>query len=350
MSSTTDRDQSTDESLFQQLVAADFDPVSFLNDSLPSISLPPALSPDKVRSRDLSLQNLSNGTQSFLTEINAQNIRSSSALSQLTDEILRSGSRLAYEVEVLREDTNALNESLGDLLKEDIQKLTGATPGGANEDSTTIDDYGTSEQHIQSNVLTNGYEPDFIGQLRMLGQVKEKLEAVISVFGEAMKWPPPPSENSIASSLISVSAPGPGEEGIQTRSEKGKEFAKKTQAEILDLLSDDTGGGPDVEAATAKVEALRILSGVWKGTVEERPRGKFVEGLRKLVDEKRSQIEGIAATRLRSQQPPRGHDTASARGNQSAAGDRTESDTANTSGPGGLFRNLQRLRGEIYLD
>ena len=105
-----------DDRSLQHFTNTTFDSVSFLNDSLPSLSLTSTLQPELARSKNASLQEVSTQTQGFLTRVNAQNIRYASALSQLTDEILRSGSRLVYEVEVLRGDAIALHESLTDTL------------------------------------------------------------------------------------------------------------------------------------------------------------------------------------------------------------------------------------------
>jgi hypothetical protein len=325
---------STIDSSIQDFTETTFDPVSFLNDALPALSLS-----DQVRSKDLSIQLVSTQTQALITKLNAQNIRFASALSQLTDEILRSGSRLAYEVEVLRGDANALHESLTDTLQESIQKFT--------LDSTSADGKDASATEEQPNRLAHDSDPEFISQLRMLGQVKGRLEQVINVFGEAMQWPLPPSELSLTSSLISVSAPEPGSEG-HSREEKGKEFAKKVRMEIVELLS-NTAGGPDIEAATSKITALRSLSAVWKGTAEERARNKFVDSLSKLVEDKRRQLEARSLSQV-----PRAADAAAQRSSSTpgrpSTGSARERPGNESSAGSGLFRNLQRLRDEIYLD
>ncbi len=328
------------DSSIQDYTNTTFDPVSFLNDSLPALSVSSTSRPDQARSKDSSLQEVSTRTQAFLTKVNAQNLRFASGLSQLTDEILRSGSRLAYEVEVLRGDANALHESLTDTLQDDIQIFTLA-------DTQAEDERVSSAGKAQVNRNEDDHDPEIIGQLRMLGQVKARLEEVISVFGEAMKWPLPPSELSLTSSLISVSAPEPGSES-HSREEKGKQFAKKAKAEVIELLS-NIAGGPDIEAATKEVDALRLLSAIWKGTAEERARNKFVDSLSKLVEDKRRQVEARSIS-----QPPRATDSAVPRSSSIPGRPSTEpakDRSGNESGGGGgLFRNLQRLRDEIYLD
>jgi hypothetical protein len=238
-------------------------------------------------------------------------------------------------VEVLRGDANALHESLTDTLHEDIQKLT-------------VGEIATWAKNGEGQAAggADGQDPDFIKQLRMLGQVKARLEDVINVFGEAMKWPLPPSELSLTSSFISVSAPEPGSDG-HTREEKGKEFAKKTRAEVTELLS-HSAGDPDIEAAARKIEGLRQLASVWKGTVEERPRNRFVDSLEKLVEDKRRQVDALSVS-----QPARRLDgewqRSSSIPGRASSGQARPNNEVSTAG-GGLFRNLQRLRDEIYLD
>src|SRR6202012_2923462 len=83
---------------------------------------------------------LSSQTQDLLSQLNAHTTRLSAILTQLTDDILRSGGRLAYQVEVLRGETIGLTETLTDGLKDDITRFV---PSGVSlkveeteEDST----------------------------------------------------------------------------------------------------------------------------------------------------------------------------------------------------------------------
>lgn len=308
----------------------DFDAVDFLNNTLPSLSVTTNFHIEHAKSKGVTLQEAASRTQNLHANLNTQIIRDSSELSRLTDEIVRSGSRLAYEVEVLRGDANALHESLTETLLEEISKFTIAEDSSAHEDGETAQKDPSSKGASQS--------PEFIRQLRMLGQVKTRLEEVVKVFGEAMEWPLAPSESSLASSLISVSAPESGSES-HTREERGKEFSRKTKAEITKLLN-NTGTGPDVEAALQKVEALRVLATVWKGTTEERPRNKFVESLSKTVTDRRD-TEGRHQPSPRVNPIPRPSSTPGSRLSRDHQGGETG---------GGLFRNLQRLRDEIYLE
>jgi hypothetical protein len=330
-----------------------FNPVDFLNSAIPSFA--PSNSPQKSpkSSKVTQIQDTATQVQALLAKLNAQNIRYSNALSQLTDEILRSGSRLAYEVEILRGDANGLHDVLTDTLHDDIKKLGLGTTETVPEGLVKGDDAaGTPTQGLDSGFASgprNDHEPDFIPQLRMLSQVKARLEEVINVFGEAMEWPLAPSEISIASSLISVSAPEPGSD-THTQEQKAREAIKRLRSEVTNLLDNDGDGYASLEAAVAQVESLRSLTTVWKGTAEEKARIKFVDSLARLVDERRkvldaSQDSGRQGTGNESQRPSSmlGRPAAS----QVRAG-RNATDGSNQSG--GLLRNLQRLRDDFYLD
>ncbi|KAI9369724.1 hypothetical protein BJX61DRAFT_132894 [Aspergillus egyptiacus] len=314
-----------------------YDPVDFLNDVLPPLALQ-SQSQLQSSSRTVNLSELSARVQNILSQTNAHNVRHSTALTTLTDEILRSGGRLAYEVEVLRGETISLSELVSERLSDEIGRFVGENTG-LESTPTSTPESGSSpgeqnQDQEQKQEATAPKEPDHITNLRTLTIVRARLEEIIRTFGQAMEWPLPPSETSLASSFISVSAPDTGPDS-HSREEKGQEVAKKLRAEITGLLDSEPGLG-GVEAATRRVEELRVLAMVWKGTAEEKARSRFVEGLAKVVEERRRAIEFAA-------QPQGGAVGASysGRGHQ-----RQESE-----GPGGgIFRNLQRLRDEIYLE
>jgi hypothetical protein len=194
-----------------------------------------------------------------------------------------------------------------------------------------------------------GNEPGFIQHLRMLSQVKARLEDVINVFGEAMKWPLAPSELSITSSLITVSAPEPGSD-THTQEERAREAAKRLRSEVTNLLDSGDGGYAGIEAATIRMESLRSLMTVWKGTAEEKARTKFVDSLAKLIDDR---IKLLDARQDLSKQgmgaPPQRPSSMLGRPSPSnIRADRNANDSSNQ--PGGLLRNLQRLRDDFYVD
>ncbi|KAI9934322.1 hypothetical protein AWENTII_008730 [Aspergillus wentii] len=324
-----------------------FDPADFLNDTLPPLTLASS-QPNASRSPgSIPLSELSTQVQSLLSQVNAQNVRLSNNLTQLTDEILRSGGRLAYEVEVLRGETVGLSDTLTEVLRDDITKFvpdgldTTAEKGG--KDDETEGDGDVIPSSLDADVAVDAAaaaptikDPEYITKLRTLNQVRARLEEVVQTFGEAMEWPLPPSETSLTSSFISVSGPEAGPDS-HSREEKGQEIMKKLRAEVAALLDSNGGGLEGVEAAARRVEAVRVLATVWKGSAEEKARNRFVDSLGKMVEDRRRTLENQA-----DQQSQQRSSSSSRR----PAHQRQESE-----GPGGgLFRNLQRLREEIYLE
>jgi hypothetical protein len=171
-----------------------FDPADYLNATLPSLSLSTVASRPLKQGNAVPLADLSSQTQDLLSQLNAHTTRLSTVLTQLTDDILRSGARLAYEVEVLRGETIGLTETLTDGVKGDIEKFlpggvrleaevseeeTPSTDGDAsqNPEDDTAKEKGTGTEKTRADPT-----PDYISQLQTLTQI-------------------------LTSSLISVSAP-----------------------------------------------------------------------------------------------------------------------------------------------
>ncbi|KAJ5360881.1 hypothetical protein N7517_010072 [Penicillium concentricum] len=312
-----------------------FDPADFLNDTLSPLTVASA-QPNASRSPgSVPLTELSTQVQSLLSQINAQNIRLSSTLSQLTDEILRSGGRLAYEVEVLRGETIGLSETLTEVLRDDIAKFVpepspeDGRKTEPEEDAPKEDESATNPDEKNKPIRT---DPEYITNLRTLSQVRSRLEDVVQTFGDAMSWPLPPSEISFSSSFISVSGPDLGPEG-QDREEKGQEMMKKLRAEVTGLLDSEGGGYAGLDAANRRVEALRTLATVWNTSAEEKARNRFVDSLANIVEDRRRILD--------QQDQNRG---------QSKSRSEARRDSDSGAPAGGLFRNLQRLREEIYLE
>jgi len=74
----------------------------------------------------------------------------------------------------------------------------------------------------------------------------------------------------------------------------GKEYMQKQRAEIADLVD---AGAHDVDrdaynAALQRVEDLRRLAVVWKGTAEEGARSRFVDELESIIDSKKPPTRG----------------------------------------------------------
>jgi hypothetical protein len=341
-----------------------FDPAEFLNDALPPLTLATSQPHASKTPGAVPLADVSTRSQSVLSQLTAQNLRLSNILTQLTDEILRSGGRLAYDVEILRGETIGLWETLTESSHVDIGRFL---PMGLDASTT---EEGMESHAKEEDPQKGALEPPFITQLRTLSQVRARLEQVVHTFGEAMEWPLPPSEVSFASSFISVSAPEPGPDH-HSREEKGEEVAKKLRAEIADLLDSEDGSEAGLEAATQRVEALRRLASVWKGTVEEKARNRFVDSLAKTVEDRRRILDGQSKDREqrrdRSERSPRRLSSRKSRSSidHNTVEDRSKGDGGGPGGSaaaagggggggggsgGGLLRNLQRLRDEIYLD
>ncbi|EFQ98294.1 hypothetical protein MGYG_01327 [Nannizzia gypsea CBS 118893] len=332
------------EPLLPQFSDPSFDPVDFLNDTLPPLNTSQSRSAGGSSIADVSAR-----TQSLLSQITAQNARLSNTLNQLTDEIIRSSGRLAYEVEVLRGETIGLSDTLTDTLQDDIrsllpQGLPEPTSAAVQEDvHPTNEKGGDKDPCAKTHSEVTQEDPEYISRLRTLMQVRTRLEEVIQVFGDAMEWPLPPSEVSITSSFISVSAPEAGPES-RSLEEKGREVAKKFRSQVTGLLDSNGGGEAGLEAAARRVEELRLLAGVWKGTVEEKPRLKFVDSLAKIVEDRRKVLESQA--REREEKDNRKAVGTASKGRTSELPSREKPESTGS----GLMRNLQRLRDEIYLE
>lgn len=296
--------------IIQPFLQPDFDPANFLNNSLPSLSLSTRPPPGTANITDLSSQ-----TQSLLAQLNAQTARLSTSLTQLTDEIIRSGGRLAYEVEVLRGETTGLTDTLENGLKKDIELLAPArkdTEKEKDSSQTTPEKDAAAAANTNPSSATDSTpeQPAYLESLRTLSTLRERLDSVIRVFGAATAWPVAPSEVSSggASNFISVSSPEANEE-TRNLEEKAKAYTDTLRSEVADLLSNpnDAAG---LSAASARVEELRVLAEVWKGTVEEKARGRVVEGLRKMVEEKQKSVGKGNGNKAGGQatQPQRGVD------------------------------------------
>ncbi|KAF2003720.1 hypothetical protein P154DRAFT_80582 [Amniculicola lignicola CBS 123094] len=330
------------DAALQPFLHPGFDAADYLNTTLPSLSLSSVSSRPLKQSHAVSLADLSSQTQDLLSQLNAHTNRLSTILTQLTDDILRSGGRLAYEVEVLRGETIGLTETLTTDLFPSIKKflpkgitLEEPVPTTPTEDvqpppTTTTDLPPTKEANTKAEAEAdlNPPTPPYLTSLRTLTLIRTRLDAVIRVFGEAMQWTLPPSEISLTSSLISVSAPDPSSDHA-SREQKGRAFSDALRAEISDLITGEEGDGEGggAEAAMVRIQALRDLALVWKGTAEEKARVKFVEGLVKVAEER------VKSVREAAQRQKGGR-------RQSV---RKEPAVSQKGGGGGFLDNLQRL-------
>ena len=318
----------------QPFLADNFDPADYLNSTLPSLATSSGAR-GTLATRSVQLPELSTQLQSLLAQLNAHTTRLSNTLNQLTDEIIRSGSRLAYEVEVLRGDTAGLSDSFNSGLRKDIEVFTSRAESGSNGPTN-----GTMGDEVKANEAPgNGTaEPEYLVRLKTLTAVRARLDAVIQVFGDAMAWPLAPSELAgVTSSIISVSAPDSDGEA-RGREEKGKEYVEKMRSEISELLgaANDAAG---LEAALVRIEELKQLAEVWKGTAEEKARMRIIENLSKPVEERQRALE-------KSGKPT----TLPTRGADMRYGSGVSDSRAVNGGGYGFFSNLRKLRDDIYMD
>ena len=331
-------DFSTDAFLDDSFNAADY-----LNCNLPPLQISDVSSSSSTTSELAALAEVSAKTQALVLQLNAQSSRISSSLTKVTDEIIRSGGRLAYEVENLKGDAAGLTEVLHKDLKEPIGKII---PGGLAskeaEKDVKISAVGKNErggkEGIAENAKVAGSQLEFISELSTLAFVRERIQSVIEVFGKAMEWVLPPSEYSITSSIISVSAPEPGNTD-QSMEEKGRAYSKKIQSEIKSLVdvAEDVQG---LKSAYARVEELRELGQVWKGTSEERARVKFVDSLQKVVEDKENMLQRRGRQRRVDKQV---RDDSTKRSSSQTMRQTTETKY-------GFLGNLQRMRDGLYLE
>ncbi|CAN9251503.1 unnamed protein product [Alternaria alternata] len=297
-----------------------FDAAEYLNATLPSLSL--ASRPKS--SNAVSLADLSSQTQDLLSQLNAHTTRLSAILTQLTDDILRSGGRLAYEVEVLRGEAFGLTETLTDGLKGDVQKFI---PGGISIKTESTGD------ELKSPTTSQTDAPDAQPSQPTLEEPDETTPEYISD-------PPHPRHSPLASrdgyqgaSLISVSAPEPGTDSA-SREQKGKEFAASLRTEIADPITGDPEGG--MEKAEIRIQALRDLAQVWKGTAEEKARAKFVESLVELAEDKQRELD---------REKERNKDRGQQRPGRSGSVPKQQQPQQQRGG--GFLENLQRIRGLV---
>ncbi|KAK3344064.1 hypothetical protein B0T25DRAFT_316580 [Lasiosphaeria hispida] len=284
-----------------------FDAAAYLNATLPPLHTGTS-SASKSSQVAVPLAELSIQAQSSLSQLNAHTTRLTNTLTELTDDILRSGGRLAYEVELLRGETLSLSEALTEGLHDDIEKFV---PGGIHE--ALADSQSTSTHQRRLSVAAAAVaapisaddaappgppgggaaetavapdEPSYITQLRTLTLVRARLDSVIKTFGDAMEFVFPPSEVSVSSSFLSVSAPDAGGENHSTE-EKGQQVLCTLRDEISNLLAPQNADPiKGIEEAARRIEELKELSLVWKGTAEEKGRTKFIEGLARMVEER----------------------------------------------------------------
>ncbi|KAI1179738.1 hypothetical protein F4777DRAFT_397363 [Nemania sp. FL0916] len=359
----------------QRFLGPAFSPADYLNATLPSLQTKSNNNNNNDGiggSGSVPLAELSTQAQTQLSQLNAHTTRLTNTLTQLTDDILRSGSRLAYEVELLRGETLSLSEALTDALRDDVAKFVPdrlpdsvTETRGANNTSTSqaistrqrsasvaatlpppppqAEEPTAAPASTENGPAKNPLDPPYIGQLQTLTLVRSRLDTVVKTFGDAMEFVFPPSEVSVSSSFLSVSAPEPGSEARSTE-EKGQKVLKQFREEISDLLH-ATGPGSDpvegIERAARRIEELKDLAAVWNGTAEEKGRTKFIDSLAKMVEDRHRELMREveqAARRDGKMDAEPGH-----RRSANGSLDATASESRGLSGYG-IMSQLQRLR------
>ncbi|KAF1729888.1 hypothetical protein CRV24_010431 [Beauveria bassiana] len=364
----------TSDEFVRDFLGPSFDPATFLNAKLPPLA-PRSSGAAATPAGAVPLADLSQQANALLSQLSAQTTRLSSTLTQLTDDILRSGSRLAYQVELLRGETLSLNETLHETLQEDIAKFlpegihgkqdekgNESVGGEDGQDEERKDKANEADAYAQLPISTAtgaigaSNEPTCVQQLRTLTLVRSRLEDVIKIFGDAMDFGFPPSEVSVSSSFLSVSAPEPGSDQ-QSSEAKGQQNLKDLRDEISSLLRPDREGGAvdpvaGIERAANRIEELKTLNAVWRGTAEEKGRSRFIESLAKMVEDRHRELMRELEQQQQQQQQQRGASPAKKTGDgmvrgtgSPALGDETR--PAQPPGGFGLMSQLQKLRNGL---
>lgn len=338
---TVSRSSSITDPNLTPFLSQHFSPIEYLNATLPSSS---TSSNSTNKPTSLSLSALASQTQSHVSALAAQSTRLTETLNALTDDILRVSPRLTYEVELLRGEAISLSDSLspsGNL----HASVTQFVPDTSNSSLPPVDQQRENAPILPSldtdpaGSVGNPPIAAPIDSLRTLLHVRSRLTRVSQIFSLALSWPFPPSLLP-KSSLISVSSPAD-----HTYEAQGQAACARLRQETIDLLAEPEEG---VLKAAEMVQELRTCVELWKGTTEEKARGKFVEELEEMVEEarrKNREANRVKET-LKISPQPKGSPLAGIDRDIPALPSR-HADTA--SGPG-FLRNLQRLRDEIYLE
>lgn len=323
--------------VIQPFLQPDFDPVTFLNNTLPALSTARTTSTTPVAAYNnaTSLTEIISQAQALLSKLSCQTTRLSNSLTQITDEIVRSGGRLAYEVELLRGEAIGLSEALEVGLKDDFEIFVSRSGQSADDNTYHQEQVDTkdilAEVPIAASVSKD--QPQFLSKLHTLAVVREKLDSVIKLFDAAMKWPIAPVDgNTMSASLISVTAPATNEE-TRALEAKAKEYLDSIRLELNGLISQ---GAEGEMLAVQQVQHLGAVAEIWNGTAEEKARSKIVNELQKLVDDQRKSTVRSGDTPM--SRPAMDYRYGSA--DHKAPGE----------GGYGFLSNLRNLKNEVYLD
>ncbi|KAL7272523.1 hypothetical protein RUND412_004665 [Rhizina undulata] len=340
--STTTTNSSSSSALLSDPILApflssNFSASTYINSSLPPLLPPPTLSSAKSSKPGAeTLSALSSKATTLLSTLDLHTQRLIAHLQTLTDEILRVGPRLGYEVDLLRGDVIGLGETLEVTLVSDIARFSSLNTSG---EGTEIEDNG-GEPRPQD-------KPEVLDKLEMLATVRSRLEEVIRIFGEAMDWglptetpeePPPAPANPYAASMSTPALPT-----APPLSNNGKLVRGQNPTdEILYLLASN-----DIAGARKRVDELKHLATVFHGTIEGPARSAVVEALDARIQEeeakeknKRKVSEDAAGGKGDGEKGDNGKEKA-----DDAAGAGAGSWGTGREGYYGLINQLSRMRG-----
>lgn len=142
----------------------------------------------------------------------------------------------------------------------------------------------------------------------------------------------------MASGFLSVSGREPGS-AAESSEERGQQVSRQLRDEIAELLlrGDAVEG---VEMAAKRVEELKELSCVWKGTAEEKARTRFVETLVRMVEERHREL-------LREQEPEQQRVKSRAETRNVESGAVGTAAEVKSQSAYGFINQLQKMRGGI---
>ena len=313
-----------------------FSPIDYLNSTLPK---PASTTP---------LSTTASQTQTHISTLAAQSTRLSDTLTTLTDDILRTSSRLAYEVELLRGEALSLADTLSSrgtlhpqilhFVPNGLDSILAPPEEKEKEEQEPSSPTMRRQSHLASTSHTiSPPEPPALPHLRTLLHVRAQLQRCISQFNLALSIPFPPSLLSPAANPL-VSVAPPSTNSTSDAEAQGQAALARVKQEVLDLIADTEGRGGGVERARERVRELREVCEIWKGTGEERARGRWVEGLEGMVDEEERR-------RVRRMPNVQGQGQGRREGSAVRGGVGVEPEVR--SGTPGFLR---RLRDEIYME
>lgn len=323
--------------LLEPFLQSSFDPVQYLDSVLPIISgTSPIQSSNAPNSNYSTLPDASARAQTLLSQLSAQSARLSSLLTSETDELLRHGPRLAFEVDSFADEVAKLSAiflspksqsrtdpSLLDCVTafDVLDQLSVKQP---HSKSTPVSDGNDSRNGSQAQKLLqdkpqSGSGPagesqlDYLTTLKSLSLARSRLDGVVRLFGEATRWPAP-SYNYSKRMGVTIDPFATGGFDDDEEVSSSDPFIHALRIEIAlcspDLVSvasrTAAQGTAEFAAAQERLTALKVLARLWSGTIEEKIRNKVVDDLSRLAfdDSRRREREILRKSRGMISKPP----------------------------------------------